>query len=631
MLFLMMQQHLSMAARAGNTRLAFHAGFKRVSLSMQPEYRRGFSHVLPNQPFRYNLLFTRRNRKYDELFSATRIGLSTKSGDSSQSSGKKNSSSQQSKKKKMSSKKWKINPNAGQANADALAKAFADMAEKDGFDSSTSFLAHSSKLENDDDDDVEEDVWLDEDDEVRAGLDVIAENDNADADMEDDKGDIFTVANKGEDDEEEDAEDTGDDDVYMSMNDYDDDDMDARIAAARRDRVATAGRVSVSKEQEGYATEISPKVMRELGFRREANPFGNDETPRQQQFVLITNAMSCSACGSDFQCTNERRPGYLPPDKFDVQVKLSKIEDLQKLQEKAESADWSPEDEVEWLIQKSGGGQKANVESNESIAELDIDAVAEEMGLDLLELSNKKVICKRCHGLQNFGMVDESLRPGWTEEPLLSQEAFRDMLTPIREKTAVIIALVDLFDFAGSVLPELDAIAGENPVILAANKADLLPSQMGQVRAESWVRRELEYLGVKSIANIGGAVRLISCKTGFGVTAMLAKAKALADENDCDVYVVGAANAGKSTLINCILERNARRSYPWKKDKVRAGNANAVKGALTTSPLPGTTLKFIKIDLGKGKSLYDTPGLLVPGSLTQLLTPEELKIAMPKK
>jgi ribosome biogenesis GTPase A len=95
------------------------------------------------------------------------------------------------------------------------------------------------------------------------------------------------------------------------------------------------------------------------------------------------------------------------------------------------------------------------------------------------------------------------------------------------------------------VLPELDEIAGDNPVILAANKADLLPSAMGQTRAENWVRRELEYMNVKSIANIGGAVRLVSCKTGFGVAAMIEKAKSLAADLDCDIYVVGAANAGK--------------------------------------------------------------------------------------
>jgi ribosome biogenesis GTPase A len=194
----------------------------------------------------------------------------------------------------------------------------------------------------------------------------------------------------------------------------------------------------------------------------------------------------------------------------------------------------------------------------------------------------------------------------------------------------VIVALVDLFDFSGSVLPELDAIAGDNPVIVAANKADLLPSKMGQTRAESWVRRELEYLGVKSIANVGGAVRLVSCKTGFGIDQMLGKARSIAEDMDCDIYVVGAANAGKSTLINYILEKNAVRNNEQRVKK-RAGNANKSKGAVTASPLPGTTLEFIKIDMGQGLDLYDTPGLLIPGTLTQRLTPAELKMVVPKR
>ena len=256
--------------------------------------------------------------------------------------------------------------------------------------------------------------------------------------------------------------------------------------------------------------------------------------------------------------------------------------------------------------------------------------MAEELGLDLLELSKKKTICKRCHGLQNFGEAPEMLRPGWTEEPSLSQEKFRNLLLPLREKPAVILALVDIFDFSGSILPELDAIAGDNPVIIAANKADLISAKMGTTRAESWVRRELEHLGVQSIANIGGAVRLVSCKTGFGISAMLSKVRKIADDMQCDIYVIGAANAGKSTLINHILEKNEEKKEK-NQGKKRAGNANKNKGAVTASPLPGTTLEFIKIDMGDGMSLYDTPGLLVPGTITQRLTPAELKMVVPKK
>eukprot|EP00979_Chaetoceros_neogracilis_P008751 scaffold1959_cov199-Chaetoceros_neogracile.AAC.1 len=421
-------------------------------------------------------------------------------------------------------------------------------------------------------------------------------------------------------DKDDEGDEDDDDDIDFGG---DEQSMEERIANAQKNDMDLA-RVNVSNQLDVFSKEVSKEDLKGLGFRKEANPYGNDETPRREQFQLITDAMKCSACGSGFQNQNEMKPGYLPPPKFEIQIKLQKIEDAQALQKKAESSEWSPEDEVEWLLQ-SGAASTA-----EDDDEINIDLMAENLGLDLMELAEKKVICKRCHGLQNFGEAPESLRAGWSEEPALSQEKFRDLLLPLREKPAVIIAVVDLFDFSGSILPELDAIAGDNPVIVAANKADLLPSNMGQTRAESWVRRELEYLGVRSIANIGGVVRLVSCQTGFGVSQLLSKARAIAYDMECDIYVVGAANAGKSTLLNHILEKSKERSKE-PRGKKRAGNANKNKGAITASPLPGTTLEFIKIDMGDDLSLYDTPGLLVPGTLTQRLTPAELKMVVPKK
>jgi len=529
--------------------------------------------------------------------------------------------------KKSTRKKFTVVDKIEQRHLDNLAAAFDELARKEGFDSNDALYADDGTF--DDDFDFDDD----DDDDISVDDTTIGSAENTDKDEQE----LQPVVETRLDPMALGGENVGVD--YAALNtdggaggfqgdsDDDDDDMDARIAAATND--VGMGRVSVPKELDDFAVASASVRLRELGFQRERNPFGDDETPRKEQFRLVSDAMTCSACGADFQSLNETRPGYVPPEKFEIQVKLSKLEEMQHLQEKAESDEWSPEDEIEWLIQSSGGSTNEKNAGEEDVADIDIDNMAEEMGVDLLELSRKKVICKRCHGLQNSGKVDASLRPGWTDEPLLSQEKFRTLLQPIREKPAVIIALVDLFDFSGSVLPELDSIAGDNPVILAANKADLLPSSMGPTRVESWVRRELEYLGVKSLANVGGAVRLVSCKTGAGVAGMIAKARSLANEMDCDIYVVGAANAGKSTLLNHVLARpDDDKATPRKN---RAGNKNARKGAVTTSPLPGTTLKFIKVDLGGGRNLFDTPGLLVPGTLTQLLTPEELKIVVPKK
>jgi 50S ribosome-binding GTPase len=549
--------------------------------------------VLMNAPFRL-LETTTHTTQQVHFYSTTARFLSTKSGKGEEESTSKEQKHKTNKKKSSTKQKWKINPNIGQANIDKLAAAFDELARKEGFDPSMSHMAEDKSfeddfLEDDFDGDDDEELELTEDD----LLDPTSFNINDFNEM-DERG----LEAKRTDAEEDEFDDDDDDDDYsLDFGGGDDDDMDARIAAAKKDM--SSGRVSVPKELSNFAQTASELDLKRLGFKKELNPFGNDETPRRQQFKLISNAMTCPACGSDFQCQNDKKPGFLPPEKFEIQVKLSRIEEMQQLKTKADTSEWSVEDEVEFLIQSSASGGKR---ADGSADDIDIDAMAEEMGLDLVELASKRVICKRCHGLQNSGKVEDSLRPGWTDEPTMSQEKFRKLLQPIGEKPAVIVALVDLFDFTGSVLKELDSIAGNNPVILAANKVDLLPEQMGQNRVESWVRRELEYLGVKSLANIGGAVRLISCKTGSGVSAMLAKARSLAEEMDCDVYVVGAANAGKSTLINHIL--GYEKENPT--GKIRAGNRNSMKGALTTSPLPGTTLKFIRVDLGDGRSLYDS-------------------------
>ena len=536
-------------------------------------------------------------------------------------------------------REFKINQQVnGTAAAEKLAAAFDELARQDGFDGSLSFHAPERRFEEETTEQEDFQFYLQQ----NAGKIALDADDLMDEDFEDGDGaddDMDVNLDPDDDDEEEEEIDFGanlsdaawfnekqeDKEVQKQEVQQDDGDtflsMEERIRAAKRDM--DMGRVTVPDQLEEFAEEATTERLRALGYKPEKDPFGDDETPLRRKIHVVTSAMVCTACGSDFQSYNEQKPGYLPPEKFETQVKLSKIEEMQKLVEKREGKQWSPEDEVEWLIQ-TGGTQQ----DNEDLTAVDIQDMAEEMGLDLEKLTKKPAICKRCHGLQNFGKVDVALRPGWTEEPMLAQKQFRELLTPLKDKPAVIIALVDIFDFTGSVLPELDNIVGDNPVFLAANKADLLPPKMGRTRVENWVRRELEYLGVKSIGSFRGAVRLVSCKTGVGIPELLEKARLLAEEMQCDIYVVGAANAGKSTLLNQILSRSRRSKFFTKR---RPGNRNAAKGLITTSPLPGTTLKFIKVQIDDNIDLYDTPGLLIPGTITQLLTPEELKIVVPAK
>ena len=63
-----------------------------------------------------------------------------------------------------------------------------------------------------------------------------------------------------------------------------------------------------------------------------------------------------------------------------------------------------------------------------------------------------------------------------------------------------------------------------NPVIIAANKTDLLPKQtLSLLRIETWVRSELSYLDINCINDKGSAVRLASCRNGNGIESLIEK------------------------------------------------------------------------------------------------------------
>lgn len=98
----------------------------------------------------------------------------------------------------------------------------------------------------------------------------------------------------------------------------------------------------------------------------------------------------------------------------------------------------------------------------------------------------------------------------------------------------------------------------------------------------------------------------------------------MAMENGNTVFVMGAANVGKSSFINRLLEGayNPKKGKQTKKSSVPQA---------TVSNLPGTTLNFLKIKLPNGIMMVDTPGLLKRDQLTAKLTVNELKQVIPVK
>ncbi|CAM9575917.1 unnamed protein product [Ectocarpus sp. 4 AP-2014] len=446
----------------------------------------------------------------------------------------------------------------------------------------------------------------------------------------------------------------GDDDYFDDDDDYDDeeggggDDMDARI------RDAEASRFRLSPEMMASSAE-------DFGFGRDAADL--------EKLTITVPTGCCPGCGSKFQSEDPASPGFLQLDKLDgllgdegVAATVMTAEDTRGAAAVAtDEADMDPEawleaqsdintdldfdldlaDEDddddggdprgEWVegsygspagVPAGGGGGLGRASRDTAVLAgrapaTTTTAAAAAAAAGATELSSKEavagwglpgtgmatleeegeeeqeklLVCQRCYRLRNYGSVEDTLRPGFSDSDLLTPQRFLELLGSIRKQRCLIIYLVDLFDFHGTFLYNLPKITGNNPVLVAGNKVDLLPKDLKRQRVTKWVRDKCRESGLPDMEMRD--VHLVSCKHGVGIPPLMRK---------------GGKGGG------------------------RGGKAPTVAGrGVTVSSVPGTTLDFLKARSCHKRALYDTPGLLLPHTLTSRLNAEELRAAIPKK
>jgi len=237
-------------------------------------------------------------------------------------------------------------------------------------------------------------------------------------------------------------------------------------------------------------------------------------------------------------------------------------------------------------------------------------------------------VCQRCWALWQYNSCDDAFRPSYGGNAIdeLTPDKFEEMLTSTLEPvdTACILAVVDVFDFGPSfrMLEYLaQQLKGKKAVRVRviANKMDLLPREVSIARIKGWVSREAQRAGLMGVKLMD--VFPVSCHNGDGVKSI----GKLLDQVDAapEFYVVGAANAGKSSLLNRLSFR--------KRKGIGVIPAHTQDG-YSVSVLPGTTIRPLVMKYQQGKRrLVDTPGLLLPGSLHERLSFEELKLIIPQK
>ncbi|XP_030881230.1 nitric oxide-associated protein 1 isoform X2 [Leptonychotes weddellii] len=318
-----------------------------------------------------------------------------------------------------------------------------------------------------------------------------------------------------------------------------------------------------------YISEPEPapileKQLRELQQRQEEEERQKQQRreERQQQKVrarsrlhpvvghpdptVPPSGLNCSGCGAELHCQDPAVPGYLPREKF-----------------------------LSAAAQTDGG--------------------------------LARTVCQRCWLLVHYR---RALRVQ------MSREQYLELVSAAlrRPGPALVLYMVDLLDLPDALLPDLPALVGPRQLIVLGNKVDLLPRDapgyLQRLRERLWddctragLPRPSGHRGPQHAGedpqqdgrenSIPSArtrtvlrdVRLISAKTGYGVEELIT-ALQRSWRYRGDVYLVGATNAGKSTLFNTLLES----------DYCIAKGAEAIDRA-TISPWPGTTLNLLKFPI----------------------------------
>lgn len=210
----------------------------------------------------------------------------------------------------------------------------------------------------------------------------------------------------------------------------------------------------------------------------------------------------------------------------------------------------------------------------------------------------QELYCQRCFRLRHYNEV--SAVP-------LNDKHFQQLLQSIGKQQALVIYVVDLFNFSGSVIEKLRQYIGRNPILLVGNKADLIPSSFNSNKLKDWLRQQIKKLGLHPVA-----IELVSAKKLTNIDDLLKQIMKLRQGKN--VYVVGTTNVGKSTLINAIIQAHS----DW-------------QNLITTSNFPGTTLNEIRLPLAEGGEIIDTPGIMHDNQISQFLAPSELKYLAPQQ
>ncbi len=173
---------------------------------------------------------------------------------------------------------------------------------------------------------------------------------------------------------------------------------------------------------------------------------------------------------------------------------------------------------------------------------------------------------------------------------------------------ALIIWVVDLFSFNGTLNSEIAKKVKKLNVVVVGNKRDLFPLNVKDESLVEYLNTTFNAYGIKP-----KSVRLL------GATNKIDSKELIDSMNTArkghDVYMIGNSTSGKTSIINRAMK----------------GFENKTSRQIKTITYPGTSVNVLEIPLSRSSFFYELPGISQTTSATGKLEKDVVRQIVPKK
>ena len=213
--------------------------------------------------------------------------------------------------------------------------------------------------------------------------------------------------------------------------------------------------------------------------------------------------------------------------------------------------------------------------------------------------SNEDVLCERCNKLRHFS--DRSTSYDFNDDYITVLEA------AIKED-ALAVYVLNAFCLTGSFLHNIGKFLPEK-VLVIVNKRDVLPKQYSDEYLKEYVRKALEKEDIHPLDII-----LSASHQNTQLNIEIVRDAIVKYREGKSVYVIGAYQVGKSTLVSNLLKYYH----------------NPTNKMIQTIPFPNTSLAVVSVPLDDKTYLYDLPGIYNSKSLVSFVEPQLVKYLIPR-